>query len=224
MKTVKKILWVLTFLSAAAFCSAAEKTSENTYDQSAMLKAAASGLKITSSYTNAFSIYNMDKYSKNAVGATLGFEYSLLPEFAPNLDLGFYGRASFQDFIPSNLQLIQLLSYGFSGGLFCQWNLNQDISMLLSAGGGFLISQLDFISMEKGSINDVYYDFMLEADFSLRAPFYKGKSVNLLFAPGCHFAFYNEKTESFCSLGPVFGFICDFKPCRNSKSSSGAKK
>lgn len=208
---LKKFIFIIAFSLfsvSITFSSDSHKTEQ--------INSVLSELRITSCYTNGFNLYNMDKYSKNSIGAALGFEFTILPEIASNFDLGFYGRAAFQNFIPYSIQLLKLYSYSFSGGFYGQWNLPSDISLLLSAGAGFLISDLDFLSAEKGNINDIYYDFMIEADFSVRKAIIKTKKINLLGSAGCHTAFYNEKTENFMNIGPAFGLTIDFKPI-NSK-------
>ena len=179
-----------------------------------LLSTTLSGLKLSAGYTNAFSLYNMDIYSKVAAGGFLDFEYTLLPELAGGLDIGFYGKASYQNFIPYNLQLNRLDSFTFSGGLFGQKNFSNDISIFLSAGAGFMINQLDFTSAEGSDIQDVYYDFALESDFYIRKKIIGNKTINLLAGPGCHFSFYNEKSKNFCTLGPEFSLSLDFKPVK----------
>lgn len=203
----KKNSFVIFLISVISFSVFAADSS--TKDQ---LTSALSGFRLTSAYTNAFNLYNMDIYSENTIGGALGFEYTLLPELGKNLDAGFYGRTAFQNFVPDNVQLKKLNSYTFSGGLFAQWNFFQDFSILVSGGMGFLISDVDFVSAENGKINDIYYDFSIESDFSLRKTILKTKKVNLIGSAGCHWAFYNEKSESFMSIGPDFGIILDFKP------------
>lgn len=180
--------------------------------QSGILSSALSGLRISSGYTNAFSLYNMDTYSKIAPGAFLGYEYTLLPDLSRGLDAGFYGKTSYQYFVPYNLQLNRLESFTFSGGLFFQFNLKNDISIVVSTGAGFMIDIIDFTSAEGKQINDVYYDFALEGDFYIRKKIDGNKNCLLLMGPGCHFSFYNEKTKNYCSLGPGFSLCIDFKP------------
>lgn len=184
---------------------------------------ALSGLRVTSAYRNAFNLYNMDKYSENTFGGTLGYEYTLLPEIGKNFDLGFYGRTAIQNFVPCNVQLKKLYSYTFSGGLFAQWNFPKDFNLMFSGGMGFLISDVDFISAEKGKVCDIYYDFSIESDLSLRKIILKTKNVNLLGSAGCHWAFFNEKSEIFMNIGPEFGLILDFMPF-GTKPVAGAKR
>lgn len=211
MKTLKKILSI-TFFISAAMCFAEESFKKD------MLNDALSKLRITSTYTNAFNLYNMDAYSEITFGGSTGFEYTLLPELWKNTDIGFYGRAAFQDFVPYNIQLKSLYAYSFSGGFFAQWNFPQDLVLNFSAGAGFLISEIDFISAEEGLVNDVYYDFMLESDVSIRKVLLKTGKADLLGIAGCHAAFYNEKSESFMNIGPCFGLTVDFRPSAAGKS------
>lgn len=206
----KKVLAIFIFLFA--FELSAEKSKNE------MLSMVLSGLRITSSYTNAFNLHDMEKYSENSYGGNIGLEYTLLPELVKNVDLGFYGRAAFLNFVPCNVQLVRLYSYSFSSGFFGQLNLPCEFSLQMSFGAGFLISDIDFVSAEKGKINDIYYDFMIESDFNIRKELLKTKLVSFLGTAGCHYAFYNEKSESFMSIGPVFGLIVDFKPFGSRKT------
>lgn len=214
----KKNCFVLFFTFILTFSSFAAETSGKEKALNAL-----SGLRLTTSYTNAFNLNNMDIYSKNTYGGTLGFEYTLLPELFRNFDLGFYGRAAIQNFVPINNQLIELRGYSFSGGILAQYQLPLDFSLFLSGGMGFLICDLDFISAEKGTINDIYYDYMIETNFQVRKTILKTKIINLLGNAGLHIAYYNEKTEDFSNIGPTFGLCLDFKPL-NSRSPAGAKK
>lgn len=206
----KKVLSLLIFFFA--FELSAEKSKNE------MFSMVLSGLRITTSYINTFNLNDMERYSKNSYGGNIGFEYTLFPQMVKNVDLGFYGRAAFLNFVPYNVQLVRLYSYSFSSGLFGQFYLPYDFSLQMSFGAGFLISDIDFVSAEKGKINDIYYDFMIESDFNIRKAILKTKIVNLLGTAGCHYAFYNEKSESFMSIGPVFGLIVDFKPFCSKKS------
>lgn len=214
----KKNSFVLLLFGVISFSGFAAGSSSK--DQ---LASALSGLRLTSAYTNAFNLYNMDIYSKNTYGAALGFEYTLLPELGKNSDVGFYGRTAFQNFVPDNVQLKKLYSYTFSGGLFAQWNFPKDFNLMFSGGMGFLISDVDFVSAEKGMVNDIYYDFSIESDLSLRKIILKTKNVNLMGSAGCHWAFFNEKSESFMNIGPEFGLILDFMPF-GTKPVAGVKR
>lgn len=208
MKKKISILTLILFLITSSSIFSTTKNSE-------LLSATLSGLRLSAGYTNVFSLYNMDIYSKVAAGGFLDFEYTLLPELASGLDIGFYGKTSYQNFIPYNLQLNKLESYTFSGGLFCQKILVNDIYIFLSAGAGFMINQLDFTNAEGSEIQDVYYDFALESDFYIRKKIVGNKTINLLAGPGCHFAFYIEKSKDFCTLGPEFSLSIDFKPVKS---------
>lgn len=172
-----------------------------------------SDFKIKASYTNSFNLFDINEYSQNTYGANLEIEHTILSEFLTNTDLGLYAKASFQNFVPDNIQLIKLTGYGFSGGIFTQWNIRNDISFNSSLGTGFLISDINFISAEKGKINDIYYDFLLEGNFSARKTILKTKYFNLDGNTDFHIAFYNEKSNSFINMGPAFGLIINFKPC-----------
>lgn len=215
MKKINKILLCYLLITISFFSYAETSRTER-------LSETLSGFKLAASYTNAFPLYNMDDFSKCSTGGSAGFEFALFPMFSENLDLGFYGRAAFQNFIPYSLQLEKLYSYSFGGGIFAEWFLPQDISLAASAGAGFLISEVEFVSAEKDSIDDVYYDFMLEGDLSVRKNFIKFPRANVLLSAGCHFAFYNEKSESFCTLGPSFGVLLNFK--QNKGAVSGVNR
>ena len=75
----------------------------------------------------------------------------------------------------------------------------------------FLISDIYFVSGQKGTIEDIYYDFMIESDLQIRKLFLSFNKANILLTSGCHFAFYNEKSNSFCTIGPTFGLMLNFK-------------
>lgn len=212
---MKHLKPVLSFI--LAFCLSSWTFAESTPAPREQFASALSGLRLTSAYTNAYNLYNMDRYSRNSYGGAVGFEYTLLPEISKKFDLGFYSRAAFQDFVPCNIQLAKLYSYSFSSGMFAQWNLENELSFFISAGGGFLISDIDFVSAEKGKINDIYYDFMLETDLSFRKEILRTGKISLLGSAGCHVAFYNEKTEHFMNMGPSYGIIIDFNPFGSKK-------
>ncbi len=201
-KIIKLFLTVCIVSVCSSFCFADTKT-----DALNEL----SRFKINVNYTNGFPLYNMNDFSKSSVGANLGCEFALFQTLLKNTDFGFYGRASFQNFIPYSLQLDKLCSYSFSAGIYGEYFLPQDISIAYSLGAGFLISEIKFLSSEKGIIDDVYYDFMLESDLSVRKVMLDFDKVNVLLCTGCHFAFYHEKTESFLTLGPTVGLKIDFK-------------
>ena len=95
--------------------------------------------------------------------------------------------------------------------MYDQFLLPQNISISYSLGAGFLISDIYFVSGQKGTIEDIYYDFMIESDLQIRKLFLSFNKANILLTSGCHFAFYNEKSNSFCTIGPTFGLMLNFK-------------
>lgn len=207
-----KLSLVLCIMAISSnFCFAQNQDTQKNDAGTGQLLSVLSLFKLAAGYTNSFPLYNMSDFSKCSVGAVAGFEFALLPSFLKNTDLGFYGRTAFQNFIPYSLQLTKLYSYSFGGGLYGETFLPQAFSLAYSVGAGFLISEVNFVSAEKSSIDDVYYDFMLESDVGLRKKIVSLKNANLIFSTGCHFAFYNEKSESFCTLGPTFSILVDFK-------------
>ncbi len=211
----KLVICLLFFLGASVpFASAKSAGTEKTSGRAELLSAALSGFRISSGYTNAFSLYNMDMYSKIAAGGFLGLEYTLLPDLFADFDAGFYSKTSYQYFVPYNMQLNRLDGVTLSGGLFCVKNFSEDISVFFSVGIGFMISMIDFTSAEGTALNDVYYDFALESDFYIRKKIIGTNVFQLLMGPGCHFSFYNEKSKSFCSFGPGFSLSVDFSPAR----------
>ena len=217
-KLLKTIILFFLISSSSFFCFA--QNSNKT--RSEKLQNSLFAIKLNASYTNEFPLYNMNQFSKSAIGVTIGYDFSLLPDFSKNLDVGFYGRVAFHNFIPYSFQLEKLYSYCFSDGIFMEYYLPQDFSIYFSLGGGFLISDISFVSAQQGSINDIYYDFALESDLCLRKGVLNLKKSALGFFTGCHFAFYNEKTEFFCTVGPSFGLLLNFTP--KNASSNGIKR
>lgn len=208
MKKIAKVFItiIITFI-CSNLCFANDE--QNNINQN--ISSALSRLKLGTSYINGFSLYNMNEFSKYNYGASVSFECDIFQAIPNKINLGFYGRSSFQDFVPNNLQLEKLYSYSFSNGLYSEFLLPQNISISYSLGAGFLISDICFVSGEKGTIEDIYYDFMIESDLQIRKTFISLKKANILLTSGCHFAFYNEKSTSFCTIGPTFGLMFNFK-------------
>lgn len=207
---IKTICFLILFVCVATTLFSQEKSS----DKSELLGSALSAIRLSAAYTNAIPLYNMDEYSKIATGGFIGLEHTLLPELFTAFDVGLYGKISYQSFVPYNLQLNSLDTFTFATGLFCQKNLANDFAVFFSLGAGFMISMLDFTSAEGKVIEDVYYDFALESDLFLRKKILSTNTFFLLMGSGCHFAFYNEKSQNFCSLGPAFSLSIDFNPVK----------
>lgn len=207
---------LLCICSASVFSQTSEnkKSDEKSSGKSALVGSALSALRLSSGYTNAYPLYNMNQYSKIAAGGFLALEHTILPGLYTNFDAGLYGKFSYQNYIPYNLQLNSLNACTFASGLFCQKNLPDDFAVFFSLGAGFMISMLDFTSAEGKEIDDVYYDFALEVDLFIRKKVYGNNTFFLLMGPGCHFSFYNEESKNFCSMGPAFSLSIDFKPVK----------
>ena len=211
MKKISKLFFTIaiTFIFSN-LCFATNKQNPST-NINQNISAALSRLKLSANYMNGFSLYNMNEFSKYNYGVSVCLECDIFQVLANKIDIGIYGRSSFQNFVPSNLQLEKLHSYSFSNGLYSEFLLPQNISISYSLGAGFLISDIYFVSGQKGTIEDIYYDFMIESDLQIRKLFLSFNKANILLTSGCHFAFYNEKSNSFCTIGPTFGLMLNFK-------------
>jgi len=200
---MKKVFFSLLFLVFSIL-------NLNAQNKISILKNAVSDLDVSLDFNDNFVLNNFDFYTKNAIGFSSQIEYLILDGLFEKTSLGIFGNFAYQNFIPANQELVNLNSYNFLGGFFCKWQLPQEIELLSQIGAGVSISEIEYVSADSGFIDDVYYDFILASAISVRKPFYKTSVFNILYDAGLTFAFQNEETNNFLTLGVKFGFVFDF--------------